>query len=704
VLRVRQNQLDPGATWMRKAIAIVTMCFGGIPSAVAAQTIYDGILTVVWEDPSRAGSRARLMLYLTQDNGSSLLLEVDQAMAQSTNWMALNGQSVRVSGHAAPLERVDRPGATVLLRAVSVSPIDIQIQATAQSAFLPPVTGNQPFATILCRSVDFPLVPHEPAWYQTLMQYPGFGGMDHYFRENSYGAVSLLGSEVFGWFDLGKPRSAYWVGGDSTRYDHPLMAQDCARVADASVDFNRFVGVNLQFSFNAPASWGGSSWITADGRASLYRTTWLASWASRHVYAHEIFHTFGLPHSSGPYELTYDSKWDVMSAHAFYDAGLADWVGHHTIGAHKDQLGWVPPGRKHSPQPGTVSTLELDALASGPGHLNTLLIEVPLVGSPNHRYTVEARRAGGYDGALPGNGLVVHKVHTRCFGLADRCARVFDVDNNGDVNDDGAIWTPGEIFADSINGLFFRVGPATATGYEITVTRGWPLTLMSSLGGRIVSGTIECVETTCSSVLALPQTNVQLMAQPNAGFQFVDWRGDCNGTSLTCTVAVTSERTVQARFGRPIAFVTESPRPGLMGKQYADTLRAIGGIDSTIYRLVDGQLPPGLALDSVSGLIAGVPALAGRFSLRVKVLSGPFADERDFEIDVSKPVLAEAAVLDQLLGTGNTLTADEVRFLDLLGNSNQRLDVGDVRAWLIDSGKISAANHLAGRPVADRSP
>jgi hypothetical protein len=43
-------------------------------------------------------------------------------------------------------------------------------------------------------------------------------------------------------------------------------------------------------------------------------------------------------------------------------------------------------------------------------------------------------------------------------------------------------------------------------------------------------------------------------------------------------------------------------------------------------------------------------------------------------------------VLDQLLGA-DTLGADQLRFLDLLGNRNGRLDVGDVRAWLLDTGR-----------------
>ena len=33
----------------------------------------------------------------------------------------------------------------------------------------------------------------------------------------------------------------------------------------------------------------------------------------------------------------------------------------------------------------------------------------------------------------------------------------------------------------------------------------------------------------------------------------------------------------------------------------------------------------------------------------------------------------------------------QLRFLDLLGNANGRLDVGDVRAWMVDQGIIPDA-------------
>ena len=47
---------------------------------------------------------------------------------------------------------------------------------------------------------------------------------------------------------------------------------------------------------------------------------------------------------------------------------------------------------------------------------------------------------------IPDEAIVIHKVDTT---LEDRLARVVDIDNNGDPNDEGAIWTVGEIFTDA---------------------------------------------------------------------------------------------------------------------------------------------------------------------------------------------------------------------------------------------------------------
>ena len=71
------------------------------------------------------------------------------------------------------------------------------------------------------------------------------------------------------------------------------------------------------------------------------------------------------------------------------------------------------------------------------------MAQIPIGDSPTDFYTVETRLFAGYDDEIPDEAVVIHKVDTT---LEDRLAQVVDVDNNGDPNDAGAMWTPGEIF------------------------------------------------------------------------------------------------------------------------------------------------------------------------------------------------------------------------------------------------------------------
>jgi hypothetical protein len=74
----------------------------------------------------------------------------------------------------------------------------------------------------------------------------------------------------------------------------------------------------------------------------------------------------------------------------------------------------------------------------------------------------------------------------------------------------------------------------------------------------------------------------------------------------------------------------------------------------------------------------------------VTATSDGLTAQREFELTVAKPTIAAAAVLDLLLSGNSTLTPAERSFLDLLGNRNGRVDIGDVRAWLVDIGSLPA--------------
>ncbi len=68
----------------------------------------------------------------------------------------------------------------------------------------------------------------------------------------------------------------------------------------------------------------------------------------------------------------------------------------------------------------------------------------------------------------------------------------------------------------------------------------------------------------------------------------------------------------------PLAIVTSALPDGVVGEPYEAQLEARGGTPPYHWSLVEGALPPGLTL-SDTGLISGIPAVAGRF----KVPAGP---------------------------------------------------------------------------------
>ena len=97
------------------------------------------------------------------------------------------------------------------------------------------------------------------------------------------------------------------------------------------------------------------------------------------------------------------------------------------------------------------------------------MAKIPIGGSSTHFYTVEARRVVGYDDQIPAAAVVIHEVDTSNATGLTPIAEGVDPDNNGDPNDAGARWLPGETFTDGANGISVRVDGSTATGYTVTI-------------------------------------------------------------------------------------------------------------------------------------------------------------------------------------------------------------------------------------------
>lgn len=450
----------------------------GSPSIAQAQedvVAQSGWLSIVIGDPSEPVAKQKgphTKYLLTDAQGLTAEVDISPELLQSLGGNEkLRNKEVKVWGK--------KNKASGHITATHVEPTVAAAGGSGGSAPAPALSlsapVSKPWATILCRFGDSPSVtPHDAPWFTTLMgnSYPG---MDHFWRENSYDQMNLVGSQVYGWYNLPSPKSAYFTNGTNLS----KLADDCAAVADADVYFPNFTGVNFMFNGTLNgAAWGGGISLTTDGLPPRgYAATWMPPWGyeAHHVMAQEMGHGFGLMHSSGAYASTYDSLWDPLSSggdlcavpHPQYGC-----IGVHTISFHKDKLGWIAPERKYIAQLGTAATIHIERLAQPVSTTGYLMAQIPLGTTGTQFYTVEARRSVGYDVPIPGEAIIIHNVDT---SLGDRHAQVVDSDTtNTNPNDAGAMWTVGETFTDSARGISVTVQNMTSTGYDVTISNNPP--------------------------------------------------------------------------------------------------------------------------------------------------------------------------------------------------------------------------------------
>ncbi len=429
--------------------------------AQSEATTLTGRLAMLWVDAFDNGQvvEAPPIVTLLDDAGVEHELSLAPALVAAQGGIAaLQGRRVTVAVEPASAAQTDAAQQVHALLAV-------------EPAAAPPVIGNERWAIVLCRAAESAVVVPNPLEHYTRLWSNTYPGVEHYWRELYYDQYSVAGVSVHGWYDLPQPGSAYWYQHTDGNYrlNTQTVREDCATAADGDVDFPGYAGIifvvpmptTIGFHWTAL---GGFGMLNRDGVNKMYRTAYLPrevgyseedyrSFMSQNVLVHEMGHGLGLPHSSGPYDKTYDSSWDVMSgfsaasAHCEWDVSYG-CIAPHTIAYHKDLLGWFALDRKLIVAPTSPQMVTLARMAQ-PRSDAPFFVQIPLTTDGKRFYTVEYRSRRGYDRSAP-YGVVIHEVDTM---RPNRTAQVVDPDGNGDPTDSGASWVPGEVFRDAANNV-----------------------------------------------------------------------------------------------------------------------------------------------------------------------------------------------------------------------------------------------------------
>lgn len=234
------------------------------------------------------------------------------------------------------------------------------------------------------------------------------------------------------------------------------------------------------------------------------------------------------------------------------------------------------------------------------------------------------------------------------------------------------------------------IGHLAGETLTANLSRDFKLIATSGSGGSIQADTAG-IDLTGGTFIPEGRT-VTLTATPDPGQTFGGWSGDTVTTNAVLALPMGRAYTVTASFGS-LAISSGTTRPnGVMGAAYADTLRVTGGTGTNNWTVTGGALPQGVTLNAASGVLSGFPRATGNFTYTVTVTSGAQSQGKTFTFAVTAPTLATANVTAQLLGPTAPLNADEVRYLDFLGNNSGMFDVGDFLAWVkLTGAPLSAA-------------
>jgi len=133
----------------------------------------------------------------------------------------------------------------------------------------------------------------------------------------------------------------------------------------------------------------------------------------------------------------------------------------------------------------------------------------------------------------------------------------------------------------------------------------------------------------------------------------------------------------QQQVAYPLTIATENLLMASLGSSYQDTLHGIGGTAPYRWRITTGALPEGLVLDSLTGVISGIPDTSGSFLFAVTLADNAGGNTtREFALQIlGLPEMVHDVVIQRL---GNDIILGWGRSENATGYTIYRTDILDL--------------------------
>jgi len=479
----------------------------------------------------------------------------------------------------------------------------------------PVVSGTRRIAMLLLKYSDSSAyTPNDAAYYSNLMN-PTTNSVNTFYREESYGLLSIQ-ADVYGWYTLPRPRSYYVYGSLTTcgvYFDR--LVSDGVAAADPYVSFPQYDDVSFVMNdYLDCCAWGGSCTITVDGMTRSYGATWEPPWAQNiGVYAHEIGHSLGCPHTGFVGGNTYDSTWDVESGGtdfnprlrgSYYSVARGQTVNlysydpcHH-IAYHKINLGWLS-GYYSEVTTGTTTTVTVNALAGARTGLMAARVRIAGQDPSKRHFTIETRTKINYDQWLPGEGVIIHYV--------DEDRVVSGIGGSGNVPAYPVDSTPGTSTLDDAQWIVGTTYDNVAYGLSISILskadNSYQVRIVNSAAYVTITTTTTTTSTTTSTSTSYGSTSTVSTQQsatttkstlPTVTLNFTSTMlSGSNSTTFTARVTLSStstsfSTTTLTSSGASTMTSTELSKTGtITTTQSSTTITTVG---STVYVKITVQL------------------------------------------------------------------------------------------------------------------